>query len=908
MSARSTRIWPPFLTVILLAGPAAAAEEPIAKVGAIEGITEYKLPNGFRVLLVPDDSKPIVTVNNTVFVGSRHEGYGETGMAHLLEHMCVKSTPTHSNIFKSIREHGGSEFNAYTRMDVTNFFEVMPASDANLEFGIKLEADRLLNCDIKREDLITEMTVVRNEFEMNENSPYAILGQRMIAAAFEWHNYGKSVLGNRSDIERYPIENLQAFYKKHYRVDNAMLVVAGKFDEKKALEWVVQYFGTLKKPSTPLPATYTQEPAQDGEREVVLRRVGTVGAVAVLYHVPAAAHEDYAALAVLTRCLAMQPEGRLRQALVHTKKAASSSGTIVPLHDPGYVIFEAEVENPATMPNVRTVLLDVLENLSTKPITEDEVARVKKESKLNFEDTLRTTKSLALDLTSWAGLADWRLLFIHRDRVQQVTAVDVNRVAAKYLKRENRTIGVYHPSTTAVRVEIPEKPIVAKLIDGYKGRDAIAGGEAFEATPENIEKRVTRGMLGGIKTAYLPRKTRGDTVEFNLTLHFGNASSLQGKDTAIEWLGSMLTYGTKHHNRQQLQDAWNKLEANVSISSSAGNLSITGSAKKEHLAATLKLLVEMLRAPAFPEADFNELKRKHIADLTGVKTEPSVLASIELQRKLYPYPKRHLRYRLDLDEGLADAEATTLQDVVHLFDNQLSAAAGELVVIGAFEPAMIEAELGKDLRDWTSNISYERVPDVGTPVAQGERIVIRTPDKANATYVAGVVYPMTDRDPDYAALLIANHLLGGRADNRLFNRVRVEKGLSYSVSSSFAAHPIDKSSILAIEAIANPENMGKVNALIAEELGKFVQHGVTADEVAAAQKELIEKINLRLAESGTLIAVLREGLQVGRTASYVADVQKRIQAVTPEMVKTAVNKVLDPKKLIVVEAGDFKTK
>jgi zinc protease len=239
MSARATRFWPALLVAIFLARPAGAADEPIARVGAIEGITEYKLPNGFRVLLIPDDSKPIVTVNNTVFVGSRHEGYGETGMAHLLEHMCIKSTPTFPNIMKSIREHGGSDFNAYTRMDVTNFFEVMPASDANLEFGIKLEADRLLNCDLKREDLITEMTVVRNEFERNENSPYAILGQRMIAAAFEWHNYGKTVLGNRTDIERYPIENLHAFYKKHYRVDNAMLVIAGKFDEKKAREWVV---------------------------------------------------------------------------------------------------------------------------------------------------------------------------------------------------------------------------------------------------------------------------------------------------------------------------------------------------------------------------------------------------------------------------------------------------------------------------------------------------------------------------------------------------------------------------------------------------------------------------------------------------------------------------------------------
>src|SRR5262249_48051391 len=152
---------------------------------------------------------------------------------------------------------------------------------------------------IKREDLASEMTVVRNEFEQGENSPERILSQRMMAIAYEWHNYGKSTIGNRSDIERVPIDSLQAFYRKYYRVDNVMMVIAGKFDEKKALEYVIKYFGVLKKPQQPLPDTYTEEPAQDGERIVALRRVGTVGAVGAVYHIPAGPHADYAALEVL---------------------------------------------------------------------------------------------------------------------------------------------------------------------------------------------------------------------------------------------------------------------------------------------------------------------------------------------------------------------------------------------------------------------------------------------------------------------------------------------------------------------------------------------------------------------------------------------------------------------------------
>jgi len=230
----------------LLTSTVQAADAPYTKVATVEGITEYTLPNGLRVLLFPDPSKPIVTVNLTVFVGSRHEGYGETGMAHLLEHMVFKGTPLHPNVPKALRDHGaGNRFNGTTWVDRTNYYETMPTSDENLEFGIRLEADRMMNSFIKREDLASEMTVVRNEFESGENSPERILAQRMSAAAFEWHNYGKSTIGNRSDIERVPVDNLKAFYKKFYQPDNAMLVVAGQFDEKKAMEYIVKYFGSI---------------------------------------------------------------------------------------------------------------------------------------------------------------------------------------------------------------------------------------------------------------------------------------------------------------------------------------------------------------------------------------------------------------------------------------------------------------------------------------------------------------------------------------------------------------------------------------------------------------------------------------------------------------------------------------
>ena len=213
----------------------------------------------------------------------------------------------------------------------------MPATDDNLEFALALEADRMVNSNVSHEDLISEMTVVRNEFERGENMPGVLLYQRLLATAYEWHNYGKSTIGNRSDIERVPIERLKQFYVKFYQPDNAMLVVAGKFDEAKTLELIDKYFGPIPKPTRKLDRTYTEEPAQDGERTVMLRRVGDLGLVGAVYHIPAGAHPDMAALDILTEVLGNAPSGRLYKTLVETKKATSISRRRQQLARPGRV-------------------------------------------------------------------------------------------------------------------------------------------------------------------------------------------------------------------------------------------------------------------------------------------------------------------------------------------------------------------------------------------------------------------------------------------------------------------------------------------------------------------------------------------------------------------------------------------
>src|SRR5215472_2148071 len=244
------------LLVYSVAAPAQSLPAGVKKVTSIEGITEYQLANGLHVLLFPDATHPKVTVNMTYMVGSRQEGYGETGMAHLLEHILFLKTKTRENVKKELTDHG-AEFNGSTSWDRTNYFETMTATDENLKYGIELEADRMVNSRVEKQLLGTEMTVVRSEFEMRENSPEGILFQRVLEASYASHHYGHMPIGNRSDIENVPIDRLAAFYHKYYQPDNALLTVAGKFDADKALKLIADTLGKIPKPNRKLDETYT---------------------------------------------------------------------------------------------------------------------------------------------------------------------------------------------------------------------------------------------------------------------------------------------------------------------------------------------------------------------------------------------------------------------------------------------------------------------------------------------------------------------------------------------------------------------------------------------------------------------------------------------------------------------------
>ncbi|MBB5020233.1 zinc protease [Chitinivorax tropicus] len=873
----------------------------------VEGMTEYKLANGLRVLFAPDAGKATTTVNVTYLVGSRHESYGETGMAHLLEHLVFKGTPSLPNgQLTQEMTRRGMQFNGTTWLDRTNYFETFPASDNNLDWVLKMEADRMVNSFIARKDLDTEMTVVRNEMESGENSPFRILSQRMRATAYLWHNYGKETIGARSDVENVSIDHLQAFYRKYYQPDNAVLVITGKFDPATALKAVHQYFGVIPKPTRVLTPTYTVEPPQDGPREVTLRRAGETPLLGSAYHVPAATHPDFAPLSLLMDILADTPTGRLHKTLVEGKLATGVSSYLVPTMEPGLAQFLVRLSNDQSPEAARKALLNGLESLASQPITEEELKRAKTISLNGYEQILNDPVSLGRIMSEAIALGDWRLFFLGRDQIEAVTLKDVQRVANTYFQPNNRTFGQFVPTQKSERVVVPAAPSAATLVAGYQGRAAVTAGESFDASPANIEKQTQRFKLAnGLQAALLHKTTRGNTVNGTLLLHFGNEQALRNQKTTGEMVAGLLLRGAAGLTRQQIADRLDELKANVSITGDATGLSVTFQTRRDQLPALLTLLSDILRKPTFPETEFEQFRTAWRTNLDISRAQPDALARLALMRHGNSYPPDDIRYVKDFDEQLAAINSVKLADLTHFHQQFYGANHAEFSLVGEFEESKIRTILPKLFADWKSQTNYQRVamPYLVKPATSMQ---IETPDKANANYLAALRFPLQDDAPDYVPLAIANQILGaGGMKSRLADRLRQKEGISYGAGSSLSASPFEPNGGLSLYAIYAPQNRQRLQQAVSEELDRILKEGVTQQELDEARNGLLEAAKIARTQDGALAGALASNMLLKRTMQFAIDREAALARVTVEQVNTVLRHYLQPAQFVHVYAGDF---
>jgi zinc protease len=864
---------------------------------SVEGITEYRLPNGLKVLLFPDASRPTVTVNVTYLVGSRHENYGETGMAHLLEHLMFKGTPKNANIAQQFSDRG-MEFNGTTSFDRTNYYEVFQGANDNLQWALQMEADRMTHSNIARKDLDSEMTVVRNEYENGENSPTNVLMKRMQSVAYDWHAYGRPTIGNKSDIENVRIENLQAFYRTYYQPDNAVLLVAGRFDPEATLGTISRLFGAIPKPKRTLPPSWTVEPTQDGERSFEVRRQGDVQIVALGYKVPSALHDDSDVLSFASNILGDVPTGRLHKLLVDSGLASQVFAYGQTGYAPGLQYFGAVVKKGAPLEPVRAALTAAVEDFAKHPPTKEEMERVRRAYLNEYERSLNDPQRVGVALSDVIALGDWRLFFVGRERVKTITSEEVAAAAARYFRRDNRVTGSFIPTDAPERAVVPPAPSVESLLKDFKPAASTLVSENFEPTQENIMKRTTLTTAGGVRLALLPKKNRGEMVSVDLRQHVGDEKNLFGKGAVPELTGSMLMRGTSKYSRIQLADEFERLK----ISGGLTHFDTT----RENLPEALRLVAHVLKEASFPAAEFEQLRQQVLVGLDASRAEPQAVASRALGEHFNIYPRGDVRYEATLDEDIADIKRATLDELKAFHRAYYGTTPSQMAIVGDFDAKTIVPLVDELFGSWRAQEHVAPILSRYADVAPMQK-TIDTPDKENGFYAARMNLDLNVEDPDYPALMLANYIFGeGGLKTRLMERIRQKEGLSYGGGSQLLAGDLDRAGMFSISAIAAPQNLRRLDKAVHDELARALKDGFTATELAGAKSGLMQQRIQNRSEDSVLAAGWTSYLYRGKTYEWSREFEAKLMAVTVAQMNAAFRKVIDPSRLSVVMAGDQK--
>ncbi|MBF2054306.1 MAG: insulinase family protein [Candidatus Sericytochromatia bacterium] len=860
------------------------------------GIQEYRLSNGLKLLLVHNPAAPVVTVQVVYHVGSRNEAVGHTGATHFLEHMLFKGTPSFNKAKGSqipqVLNRIGANFNATTWLDRTTYYETVPADQ--LELALQLEAERMQHAFIRDRDRQMEMTVVRNEMERDENDPDSQMFKHLFAQAYLAHPYHHPTIGWHSDVEGMPTARLRQFYKDFYHPNNATLLLVGDFERKSALELVTRHFGPIPASAKPIPVMYTHEQVQQGERRFVLRRPGQLGSVQMAWHVPPMQHADSHALDVLQDILSEGVNSRLYQAVVETQLGLYAGAYNLQLRDPGLFIAFAKLSSGVSHAEVETAILACISDLQQQPPAERELQRVKNQVRAAFSYQRHGAHQLASMLAEFEAAASWQYMVHYLERLDAVTAADVQRVAQTYLKPDNRTVGHFVPEAS----------------DSI----ALTQTEATAPVPRPAAKAAA-GQQRRAGKSKIQRQTFGNGVLLTQENHLDNTVALHGQLRAgvaynpdsvsplAQLAVGMLKKGTQNYDKLVLADQLAQLGTSIDFRLGADTVSFSVRCLSEHFERSLALLHEILLQPRFEADEFDKLRRQRIDRLKQRRDNTDAMAYDLLYRQLYP--AGHYHHQPEIEALIAATEAATLDDVMAFYHQHYRSGGMVLAGVGDFDSQSLYDFAQNRFADWQPEIlPWPVIPDQPLQAA-GQTLVCPMPDKANVSIVMGHQSQLKRTDPDYFAAMLGNHVLGQSSlSSRLGLRIRDQLGLTYGIYSHFP--DLSRSAGPWVVAVTtHPDNVQAVLAETRKVIRQVLSKGLTPTELSEARSSLTGSYLVNLTTHPEIAARLLqlEHYQLG--LNYFQRRGKLIAAVSDEAVQQALRQHLHPDRLSVAIAGKY---
>lgn len=861
----------------------------VAKGGGLE---EWELAsNGLRVVLMPNPRASVVAVCVLYHVGSRHEGAGQTGATHLLEHLLFKGStnyhPSNGQPLARVMERVGAVFNATTWLDRTNYYETLPPE--HLDLALAVEADRMRGALLRPEDLATEMEVVRNELERGENDPFEVLLKGSFATAYREHPYRHPTIGWRHDVERATIEGLRAFYDTFYYPDNASLIVVGAFARRHLLARVAHFFGPLPRSPRPVPHTVTQECPQEGERRFIVRRRGEVGWVGLSWHVPAAAHPDTPALAVLADALGGGVTSRLYQRLVETNLCLDLQAIAWQLRDPGlfqlFATLAPGVEHARVEELIRQEVRRVARGVSTA-----ELRRAKAQVQAHTAYHRDSPGQVAAALTEAIAAVDWRFYVDYLPSIRAVSRGDVVRVAETYFSDDNLSVGWFVPTA-----------------GGPPGTGSIppVGPQPCAWRPRLLEGVWQEELGGGARVILLPR--RGNpTVSVYGSLLAGHGMVPPAQWSAASLLPDVLERGSASRDRMAIARHLEDRGIEFGIGGESFNpleVAFSGRSLARHFAGFLQLLLELLREPSLPAEELEKVRAQRLGELAQSQ-EDTFQCAWEAFCQLV-YPAGHPWAVRPYAERRRGLETLCREELVSLHAALYGPGSLVLAAVGQLDVERTLAVLDKAMAGWRGGQPPpdlpRRPPAAGAPAERWLFIA----DKPNVDVLLGHPGGLRRQDEDFIAAQLANAVLGhSTLSSRLGSRLRDREGLTYGVVSRFfGAGLVDGPWALTFS--VSPTRLERAVAAAREEMERYCAAGPSEEELEEQRLALAGSYRVSLATPVGLARELARLARYGLPLGEVEELPRRVLATSRQAVQAAIAAHLAPAHLCLAAAGEL---
>ncbi len=875
------------------------------------GVTKTKLPNGLTVLTKEVHASPVVCTYVWYRVGSRNEQTGVTGVSHQLEHMMFKGTKKllkPGDIDILIGRHGGIN-NAETGSDTTSYFFLLPADQVDV--ALQIEADRMTQALIDPQQLNAEKTVVLSELEGGENDNSSFLYDQTRAQSYLDHPYHFPVIGTKWDVQHFTRQQVYDYYRDYYAPNNATLVVVGDFDTTTLLSKIKKLWADVK-PSPTKHTPLNPEPAQRGERRIIVRRAGPTAYVQMMSHIPAADSPDLAPLTVLATALANGKSSILYKALVETQLATTVAASANQGIDPEMFEIAVSARSGIDPSQVEKALRAEIDRLAQSPLDDRTVTKAKNQTRAGFIFAQDSVLAQASKLGFYQTVTgDWKKEYVFLDEIEAVKPADVKRVAQKYLNDDNRTIGTFIPTAAEGGGASGDHAAHRAVVSNNEApnrhahyrtslRNDSSQADQVKITNENSSQSPAEFVLPNKMHVIIKENHSNPTVTISGFVRAGSVNDPADKNGLAAFVADMLTRGTDTMTSQQIAEATEFVGANFSFDADRERTTISGNMLKEDFKKILMLMADCLQHPSFPADEIEKERGEKLTNLSESQNNTGDVAISRLFMELYP--KSSYAHRpLGTIDGL---NSITKEDMKSFYQSAYRPENTTLVIVGDITASSAKEVVTTLFGNWAEEGTAlpKYVPSSESMAAASvQPLLITIPDKSQGDIAMGAI-SLSRTSPDYIPASIMNLILGeDEFVGRVGKRVRDTEGLAYYAYTRF--QPGLQKGPWLFRAGVNPKNIVHAIASAQDEIRKMAAGGVTEKELSWAKDHAIGALKLSYASNGGIAAHLSEEAFYGLGSDYSQKYSAAVKSLTVSTVNLAARKYLHVESMPVVIAG-----